>query len=109
LKFFSTLSAGFALLFFFTLSSNSRTNNMAISSEKETHSYEGEGIEKVYSQPHKVVLDTRSPGVRKIEAISSSFTTTSLTILFIGIFLASYAYGLDGSTRSVYQVGMMNI
>lgn len=72
--------------------------------EKEDHSYEGETFEKDNSNSKEVVLDSRSPGVRKIEAITSSFTTTSLTLLFVGIFLASYAYGLDGSTRYVYQV-----
>jgi hypothetical protein len=70
--------------------------------EKKQHSYEGETFEKDHSK--EIILDSRSPGVRKIEAITSSFTTTSLTILFVGIFLASYAYGLDSSTRYVYQV-----
>ncbi|KAG2178275.1 hypothetical protein INT44_001425 [Umbelopsis vinacea] len=76
--------------------------------EKEQHSYEGETFDKDQSHDNEVILDTRSPGVRKIEAISSSFTTTSLTILFVGIFLASYAYGLDGSTRYVYQTSATN-
>lgn len=62
-----------------------------------------------YSEPVSTVersisLDSRSPGVRRIEAISTSFTTVSMTLLFVGVFLVSYAYGLDGQTRGVYQV-----
>jgi SIT family siderophore-iron:H+ symporter-like MFS transporter len=55
---------------------------------------------------HSVSLDSRSPGVRRIEAISTSFTVVSMTFLFAGVFLVSYAYGLDGQTRSVYQVSI---
>ncbi|CAM0141654.1 hypothetical protein VKS41_000762 [Umbelopsis sp. WA50703] len=57
---------------------------------------------------HSVSLDSRSPGVRRIEAISTSFTVVSMTFLFVGVFLVSYAYGLDGQTRSVYQTTATN-
>lgn len=56
-----------------------------------------------------ITFDSGSPGVKKIEAIASSFTPASLTILFVGIFLTSYAYGLDGQTRSVYQVSKIRV
>jgi len=64
---------------------------------------------------------SKSPGVQRIEAISSSFTPVSKTILFAGIFLVACehptmlqlpllkltgrldAYGLDGQTRYVYS------
>lgn len=39
----------------------------------------------------------KSPGVARIEAVSSSFTLTSKIILFAGIFLVAYCYGLGAS------------
>lgn len=45
----------------------------------------------------------KSPGVRRIEAISSCFTTWHKAALFFGVFLIAYAYGLDGSTRFTFQ------
>lgn len=73
--------------------------------EKLPHPYgEASFNQEEIAHSQDVALDSRSPGVKKIEAIASSFTPASLTILFVGIFLTSYAYGLDGQTRSVYQV-----
>lgn len=45
----------------------------------------------------------KSPGVRRIEAISSCFTTWHKAALFFGVFLIAYVYGLDGSTRFTFQ------
>lgn len=45
----------------------------------------------------------KSPGVRRIEAISNSFTSWHRYVLFISILLVAYAYGLDGSVRYIYQ------
>ena len=50
------------------------------------------------------LLGGKSPGVRRIEAISTQFTTADRVFVFIGIFLIAYAYGLDGSVRYTYQV-----
>ncbi|CAK9786879.1 putative Siderochrome-iron uptake transporter [Cutaneotrichosporon oleaginosum] len=50
-----------------------------------------------------VVVETKSPGVRRIEAISSCFTSWHKWTLFISIFLVAYAYGLDGTLRYTYQ------
>ena len=46
---------------------------------------------------------TKSPGVARMEAISSSLTPTERITLFFGIFLVGYAYGLDSQVRSTYQ------
>lgn len=41
----------------------------------------------------------KSPGVKRIEAISRAFSSWHLWVLFVAIFLVSYAYGLDGTVR----------
>jgi len=51
-----------------------------------------------------LLLGGKSPGVRRIEAITTQFTNLDRVFIFIGIFLIAYAYGLDGSVRYTYQV-----
>ncbi|KIA75390.1 hypothetical protein HK57_00109 [Aspergillus ustus] len=48
-------------------------------------------------------LAEKSPGVVRIEAIASNLGTVTRTILFVGLFLLGYAFGLDAVLRSVYQ------
>lgn len=48
--------------------------------------------------------DDQSPGVARIAAINRNLTPTDRIGVFIGVFLIAYAYGLDGTIRSVYQV-----
>ncbi|THG94439.1 hypothetical protein EW026_g7038 [Hermanssonia centrifuga] len=50
-----------------------------------------------------VILGEKSPGVKRIEVISHSLNKWTKVMLFVGIFLIAYAYGLDGSVRYVYQ------
>lgn len=50
------------------------------------------------------ILGKNSPGVQRIEAISAHFTLTDRILVFFGVFLIAYAYGLDGITRYTYQV-----
>nr|ODN90125.1 MFS transporter, SIT family, siderophore-iron:H+ symporter [Cryptococcus depauperatus CBS 7841] len=45
----------------------------------------------------------KSPGVRRIEAITTCFTTWHRYVLFFSVFLVAYSYGLDGSVRFTYQ------
>lgn len=52
--------------------------------------------------PH--VGDDMSPGVARIAAINRNLTRTDRIGVFIGVFLIAYAYGLDGTIRSTYQV-----
>ncbi|CAE6471065.1 unnamed protein product [Rhizoctonia solani] len=52
--------------------------------------------------------DPHAEGVRKIAAISSSFDIKSKILLFFGVFLVAYAYGLDGQTRYTYQTYATN-
>ncbi|EJD06330.1 MFS general substrate transporter [Fomitiporia mediterranea MF3/22] len=49
-----------------------------------------------------------SPGVRRIEAISNAFNYPLKLALFLGIFLLSYIYGLDGSVRYTFQTTATN-
>jgi MFS transporter, SIT family, siderophore-iron:H+ symporter len=49
------------------------------------------------------ILGTKSPGVARIEAVSSVITTTHRVFLFFSVFLIAYAYGLDGTLRYTYQ------
>ena len=46
---------------------------------------------------------TKSPGVQRIEAITSCQTKWHKAALFFGVFLLAYVYGLDGSVRSTFQ------
>ena len=50
-----------------------------------------------------LLLGATSPGVRRIEAISATFTKWTKVALFVSMFLVSYAYGLDGTIRYTYQ------
>ncbi|WVQ95751.1 hypothetical protein IAU59_002850 [Kwoniella sp. CBS 9459] len=52
----------------------------------------------------KTVFGDKSPGVKRIEAIASCFTSWHRYVLFITVFLVSYSYGLDGTVRYTYQV-----
>lgn len=66
-------------------------------------------LSKVHTNPHlgektaKVVYE-KSPGILRIEAITSMFTRWHLAWLFFAIFLVAYCYGLDGTLRYTYQV-----
>ncbi|RYP72749.1 hypothetical protein DL769_004365 [Monosporascus sp. CRB-8-3] len=42
-------------------------------------------------------------GVERISAISAAFTTPLKVVLFLGIFLVAYCYGLDATLRGTYQ------
>ena len=50
-----------------------------------------------------LLLGATSPGVRRIEALSATFTKWTKVVLFVSIFLVAYAYGLDGTIRYTYQ------
>lgn len=66
-------------------------------------------LQKVRTNPNldektaKVIYE-KSPGILRIEAITSMFTRWHLAWLFFAIFLVSYCYGLDGTLRYTYQV-----
>ncbi|EXJ93019.1 MFS transporter, SIT family, siderophore-iron:H+ symporter [Capronia epimyces CBS 606.96] len=50
-----------------------------------------------------ILVDDKSPGVARIEAMNQVITRTDRIFLFIGVFLIAYAYGLDGTVRYTYQ------
>ncbi|KAI1081778.1 major facilitator superfamily domain-containing protein [Whalleya microplaca] len=45
----------------------------------------------------------KSPGVVRIEALSSVITNVDRVFIFFGVFLIAYCYGLDGTLRGTYQ------
>ncbi|KAJ5502991.1 hypothetical protein N7463_005865 [Penicillium fimorum] len=49
------------------------------------------------------LLGQGSPGVRRIEIITSHFRLPDRICLFFAIFLIAYVYGLDGTVRYTYQ------
>ncbi|KGO73837.1 Major facilitator superfamily domain, general substrate transporter [Penicillium italicum] len=49
------------------------------------------------------LLGQGSPGVRRIEIITSHFQLVDRICLFFAIFLIAYVYGLDGTVRATYQ------
>lgn len=55
-------------------------------------------------QENPNLLGKGSPGVRRIEIISSHFRMVDRVFLFLAIFLIAYVYGLDGTVRYTYQV-----
>ncbi|KAL2015393.1 hypothetical protein VTK56DRAFT_5547 [Thermocarpiscus australiensis] len=50
-----------------------------------------------------ISVDGKSPGVRRIEALSAVLTTRDRVFIFFSVFLVAYAYGLDGTVRYAYQ------
>lgn len=51
----------------------------------------------------EAVRDIKSPGVLRVEAISSVTTNRDRVFIFFGVFLIAYVYGLDGTLRYAYQ------
>lgn len=54
-------------------------------------------------------LLVESPGVLRIEAISSAFDFPLKVTLFVGIFLLSYAYGLGMSSCRAVPISKISI
>ncbi|EXJ90880.1 MFS transporter, SIT family, siderophore-iron:H+ symporter [Capronia coronata CBS 617.96] len=52
---------------------------------------------------NSILMDDKSPGVARIEAMNQVITRTDRVFLFLGVFLIAYAYGLDGTVRYTYQ------
>lgn len=71
--------------------------------EKKHHEVTPRGIPS-----NKDLADLTSPGVRRMQAISSCITLRDRIFIFIGVFLIAYAYGLDGTTRYNYQAYATN-
>jgi SIT family siderophore-iron:H+ symporter-like MFS transporter len=59
---------------------------------------------KIQHTGHVALIGSKSPGVVRIEAISSAITPWDRAWIFLGVFLIAYAYGLDGTLRYAYQV-----
>ncbi|KAK4175779.1 putative siderophore iron transporter 1 [Triangularia setosa] len=53
--------------------------------------------------PSTALLDEKSPGVRRAEALASVLTTADYVFIFTSIFVIAFAYGLDGILRYTYQ------
>lgn len=51
-----------------------------------------------------ILTGAESPGVARIEALNAHLTLTDRICLSIGVFFIAYAYGLDSTIRSTYQV-----
>ncbi|KAI0011328.1 major facilitator superfamily domain-containing protein [Xylariaceae sp. FL0662B] len=49
------------------------------------------------------IQNLKSPGVARIEALSSVITNVDRVFIFFGVFLIAYAYGLDSQLRLIYQ------
>ncbi|OCF41266.1 MFS transporter, SIT family, siderophore-iron:H+ symporter [Kwoniella heveanensis CBS 569] len=56
----------------------------------------------------RTAFGDKSPGVKRIEAIASSFTSWHRYVLFITVFLVAYSYGLDGTVRYTFQVSALD-
>ncbi|KAK2031307.1 major facilitator superfamily transporter [Colletotrichum zoysiae] len=60
-----------------------------------------------YEHPGDIIGE-KSPGVVRIEALTSAITRTDRVFIFLGVFLVAYAYGLDGTLRYAYQPSATN-
>ncbi|KAM5437765.1 ferrioxamine B transporter [Microsporum ferrugineum] len=80
---------------------------MAVESEKPVAPADGGDQQQQQQQANgsgePVILGNKSPGVMRVEVISSHMTFVDRILLFIGIFILAYAYGLDGGLRFTYQ------
>jgi SIT family siderophore-iron:H+ symporter-like MFS transporter len=54
-----------------------------------------------HHDPNENILATA--GVRRIEAINSQLSTVDRVVVFVGLLLIAYCYGLDGTVRYTYQ------
>lgn len=50
------------------------------------------------------LLSQESPGVKRVEIISSHIHLIDRVFLFSSVFLIAYVYGLDNQVRQTYQV-----
>ncbi|GLA43464.1 siderophore transporter [Aspergillus niger] len=73
--------------------SNNKEGSHAIADHLSAHDAQGPGV----------TPDIGSPGVKRIEALSSHLHILDRVFLFCGVFLISYVYGLDGLLRGTYQ------
>ncbi|KAH7324764.1 major facilitator superfamily domain-containing protein [Stachybotrys elegans] len=51
----------------------------------------------------QAVSDLTLPGVERVRALSQAITKTDRIVIFLGVFLIAYVYGLDGTLRYSYQ------
>lgn len=47
--------------------------------------------------------DIQSPGVARVEALSSAITSVDRVFIFLGVFIVAYCYGLNGTVQYAYQ------
>jgi SIT family siderophore-iron:H+ symporter-like MFS transporter len=71
--------------------------------ENEKHDLASTAHPEAHHPVSHGLLGAKSPGVARIEAVSSQLTTADRVFLFLGVFLIAYAYGLDGTVRYTYQ------
>ena len=76
--------------------SNNKESSHATEAHLSAHDAQGPGV----------TPEIGSPGVKRIEALSSHLHILDRVFLFCGIFLIAYVYGLDGLLRGTYQVGL---
>ncbi|CZT42643.1 probable SIT1-Transporter of the bacterial siderophore ferrioxamine B [Rhynchosporium secalis] len=79
--------------------------NVNEAARRDTSNDEKKDPNVVYPQSvvNHQILGAKSPGVARIEAVSSQLTFGDRVFLFCGVFLIAYAYGLDGTVRYTYQ------
>ncbi|GLA15304.1 siderophore transporter [Aspergillus niger] len=73
--------------------SNNKEGSHATEAHLSAHDAQGPGV----------TPDIGSPGVKRIEALSSHLHILDRVFLFCGVFLIAYVYGLDGLLRGTYQ------
>lgn len=83
---------------------DSPTRNGYPASHDEKHDAVTTPTQNQYNEEdNNHLLGKKSPGVQRIEAISAQLTLTDRILLFFGVFLIAYVYGLDGTLRYTYQ------
>ncbi|ORY57519.1 major facilitator superfamily domain-containing protein [Pseudomassariella vexata] len=78
------------------------TDSHVASKDAQVHGSPGGGAVK-REDAHEAPVGDKSPGVLRMEALSSVMTRADRIFIFIGVFLVAYAYGLDGTLRYTYQ------
>ncbi|KAK8850324.1 hypothetical protein IAR55_004241 [Kwoniella newhampshirensis] len=58
---------------------------------------------------NETAFGDKSPGVRRIEAISTCFESWHKWVLFASVFFVAYSYGLDGTVRYTYQASALSV
>lgn len=81
------------------------STDIPMTADKKTPPYASQAqVQQGSPRDSLSLLSQESPGVKRVEIISSHIHLIDRIFLFSSIFLVAYVYGLDNQVRQTYQV-----